>query len=158
MEILVAITVICFIISIVSDKKKTWIGIKKGMRMFINLLPVILSVIILVSIVLFFLPEDIILKYLGKEAGFMGYVVAAIAGSVALIPGFIAYPLAGILVRNGVSYPVIAVFITTLMMVGILTLPIEIKYFGIKTAVLRNSLYFIGALVIGLLIGLIYSI
>ncbi|OFX26030.1 MAG: hypothetical protein A2041_08450 [Bacteroidetes bacterium GWA2_31_9b] len=51
------------------------------------------------------------------------------------------------------SYPIIGVFITTLMMVGILTLPLEIKYFGARVAVLRNILYFIGAIVIGIVIG-----
>ena len=68
---------------------------------------------------------------------------------------FFAYPLAGILVKSGVSYSVIAVFITTLMMVGILTLPLEAKYFGLKTAIIRNALYFVGAIIIGLIIGLI---
>ncbi|MCX6721680.1 MAG: hypothetical protein NTY04_00590, partial [Candidatus Staskawiczbacteria bacterium] len=94
--------------------------------------------------------------YLGEDAGFTGYVFAALAGSIALIPGFIAYPLAGILLKAGVSYPVIAVFITTLMMVGILTLPIEIKYFGVRISLIRNTLYFFGALIIGSLIGLFY--
>jgi len=158
MTILLIITGICLIISYIADRNKTWKGIKKGLKMFLNILPVIFSVIILISVVLSLLPNELIVHYLGKDAGFMGYVFGALIGSIALIPGFIAYPLAGILVKNGVSYPVIAVFITTLMMVGILTLPIEIKYFGVKTAVLRNVLYFIGALLIGIIIGLIYSI
>ncbi len=68
--------------------------------------------------------------------GFSGYFFAGIIGSVALIPCVITYPLAGLLVKNGVSYPVIAVFITTLMMVGILTFPIEMKYFGFKTTLI----------------------
>lgn len=158
MEILIAITAICVILSFISDKQKTWIGIKKGFKMFLNIMPTILSILILVSIFLFILPNETIVRYLGKDAGYMGYLIAALLGTIALIPGFIAYPLAGILVRNGVGYPVIAVFITTLMMVGILTLPIEIKYFGVRTAILRNILYFIGAIVVGGAIGLIYSV
>jgi len=39
-------------------------------------------------------------------------------------------------------------------MVGVLTLPLESKYFGWKVAVLRNVLSFIGAIIIGLIIGL----
>ena len=101
-------------------------------------------------------PNEIIVKFLGKDAGLTGYLFAAIAGSIALIPGFIAYPLAGILVKTGVSYPVIAVFITTLMMAGIMTLPIEIKFFGVRVSLIRNTLYFFGALTVGLLIGLFY--
>ncbi len=158
MEVLIIIAVICLIISIFSDREKTWLGIKRGLKMFLNLLPVILVVLILVSIFLFFLPNETIVRYLGNDAGFIGYIIAAIIGSISLIPGYIAYPLAGILLKNGVSYPVIAVFITTLMMVGVLTLPIEIKYFGVRTAILRNVLYFIGAIFIGIFIGLFYNI
>jgi len=158
MKLLLVLALVCLLASFIADRNKTWVGIAKGLKMFLNLLPAILSVLILVSIFLFFLPNETLVHYLGKESGIMGYVIAALLGSIALIPGFIAYPLAGILLKNGVSYPVIAVFITTLMMVGILTLPIEIKYFGVRTAILRNILYFIGALFIGGVIGLIYSL
>ena len=158
MKLLLAIAIICLLVSFIADKKKTWAGVTKGLKMFMNLLPAILSVLILVSIFLFFLPNETLVHYLGEDSGLMGYVIAALIGSIALIPGFIAFPLAGILLKNGVNYPVIAVFITTLMMVGILTLPIEIKYFGARTAILRNVLYFIGAIIIGGAIGLAYSV
>lgn len=156
MEILTIIALIAIITSLIADLRKTWTGIKKGLVMFVKILPAILSVLILVSIFLYLIPNELIVEYLGEDAGLTGYVFAAIAGSIALIPGFIAYPLAGILVKTGVSYPVIAVFITTLMMVGILTLPVEIKFFGIRVSLLRNTLYFLGALIVGLLIGLFY--
>jgi len=156
MKIVTIIALLAIIASLIADRRKTWTGIKKGSVMFVKILPAIVSVLILVSIILYLLPNELIVKYLGKDAGFTGYVFAALAGSIALIPGFIAYPLAGILLKTGVSYPVIAVFITTLMMVGILTLPIEIKYFGVKVSLIRNTLYFFGALIIGSLIGLFY--
>lgn len=156
MKILTIIALLAIIASLIADRRKTWTGIKKGSVMFVKILPAIVSVLILVSIILYLLPNELIVKYLGEDAGFTGYVFAALAGSIALIPGFIAYPLAGILLKTGVSYPVIAVFITTLMMVGILTLPIEIKYFGVRISLIRNTLYFFGALIIGSLIGLFY--
>jgi uncharacterized membrane protein YraQ (UPF0718 family) len=155
MIVLIALTVICVILSLIFNKQKTKMGFKNGMTMFLNLLPVILVLIIVISVALFLLPNEMIVHYLGKGAGSLSYVIAALIGSIALIPGFIAYPLSGILVKSGVNYSVIAVFITTLMMVGILTLPLEAKYFGLKTAIIRNSLYFVGALIIGLIIGLI---
>lgn len=156
MEILTIIAAIAIIASLIADRRKTWEGMKKGVLMFVKILPAILSVLILVSIFLYLLPNEIIVKYLGVDAGLTGYVFAAIAGSIVLIPGFIAYPLAGILVKTGVSYPVIAVFITTLMMVGVITLPIEIKFFGARVSLIRNTLYFFGALIIGFLIGIFY--
>lgn len=156
MEILIIIAAIAIIASLVADRRKTWEGTKRGLLMFVKIAPAILSVLILVSIVLFLVPNEIIVKYLGEDAGLAGYLFAAVAGSVALIPGFIAFPLAGVLVKTGVGYPVIAVFITTLMMVGILTLPVEIKFFGTRVSLIRNAFYLAGALIIGFLIGLFY--
>ncbi|HOV13124.1 MAG TPA: hypothetical protein PK771_02475, partial [Spirochaetota bacterium] len=117
----------------------------------------LLSILALISVVLYLTPNELLIKWLGKESGEKGMFIAALLGSISLIPGFIAYPLGGILVKNGVGYPVIAIFITTLMMVGILTFPIEKKFFGFKVAFLRNLFCFIGAIIIGLLIGLIWS-
>jgi uncharacterized membrane protein YraQ (UPF0718 family) len=151
--ILVLVTLGVVFCSALANPKKTWQGLKKGGKMFVNMLPPFLTVIILVSIFLGLMPQDILAQYLGHEAGFFGMVLAAFIGSIALIPGFIAYPLSAILLQHGVSYQVIAVFITTLMMVGVLTLPIEIRYFGVKVSLLRNGLSFFGALLIGLIIG-----
>ena len=59
------------------------------------------------------------------------------------------------LLKQGASYSTVAVFMTTLMMVGVVTLPLEIKYFGKKVAILRNLLNLLAAIVIGILIGII---
>jgi hypothetical protein len=42
-----------------------------------------------------------------------------------MMPGYFAYPLAGVLVNKGVTYMVVACFATTLLMVGVLTYPVE---------------------------------
>lgn len=150
------LTGILWIISFSLDRKKTIKGTLRGLKQFIRILPTLLSVIIIISIVLFFISDEILMEYLGKQAGAVAYVSAALIGSVSLLPGFIAYPLAGILVKSGVSYSVIAVFITTLMMVGILTIPIEARYFGMKTTLLRNAMSLAGAVIVGGLMAVIF--
>jgi uncharacterized membrane protein YraQ (UPF0718 family) len=156
MVAIIILTVVLTIISFVFDKKKTIKGVKKGIMMFLKILPTLLSVIILVSVVLYFVSDEVLIQYLGKDAGLAAYVSAALIGSVSIIPGFIAYPLAGILLKTGVSFSVLSVFITTLKMVGILTIPIEAKFFGLKTAIIRNTLSFIGAILVGGSMALIY--
>ena len=154
MQILILITVVCLVLSLAVDQRKTLEGVKRGARMLLNLLPALLTVLSLVSIFLYLVPEGMIVKLLGAKSGVMGVAIAAAVGSIALIPAFISFPLAKILLAKGVSYTVVAVFITTLIMVGVLTLPIEFKYFGKKAAIMRNVLSFLGALVVGILIGL----
>ena len=155
---LLVFTIAAVLISLLLNKKKTTAGVKKGMKMFLNLLPPFITVLIAVSFVLAFLPKEVLQKLLGADSGIAGFFIAAGLGSIALIPGFIAYPLASVLLKNGVSYPVISVFITTLMMVGIVTLPIERKFFGWRVAITRNVLSFIGALIIGAGMALIWGL
>jgi len=153
MKLLIIFTLICLGASVLANKKKTWTGIKKGMLMFLRLLPTLFLMLALVSIVLFIVPQETLVKYMGEGSGIAGWITAAFFGSVALIPGFIAYPLCGILIDNGVAYSIIAVFITTLMMTGFLTLPVEVKFFGWKVSVIRNLVSLAAALLIGLVMG-----
>ena len=153
MIILVSITIFAIVVSFLSDRQKTYRGLVKGMRMFINILPALLNMLIFVSIFLYLVPNEMIIRWLGKGSGVMGISISAILGSISMIPGFIAFPLAGLLRKGGVSYEVLAIFVTTLMMVGIITLPLESKYFGIKVALIRNGLSLVGAVIIGILIG-----
>jgi len=154
---IIILTIVLTIVSFVFDKQKTLKGIKKGAMMFLKILPTLISVIILVSVVLYFVSDKVLVEYLGKDAGLGAYISAAIIGSVSIIPGFIAYPLASILLKTGVSFSVLSVFITTLKMVGILTIPIEAKFFGYKIAIIRNTLSFIGAILVGGTMAIIFN-
>ncbi|EDK33759.1 hypothetical protein [Clostridium kluyveri] len=53
------------------------------------------------------------------------------------------FPTAQMLVENGAGYMQIGAFVSTLMMVGIITMPVEMKYFGRKLTIWRNVLAFI---------------
>ena len=156
MQILIFVSVVCLVLSLAVDQRKTFEGIKRGSSMFLKLLPALMVVLFLVSLFLYILPDQAIVKFLGKNNNPLSIITAAVLGSISLIPGFISFPLAGILLNRGVSHTVLAVFITTLLMVGILTLPLEIKFFGKKAAVMRNILSFFGAIIVGLLIGIFY--
>lgn len=149
---------LCLVLSVVSfllDGKKTLMGFKRGWRMFRGVLLPFLSILILVSVLLYFIPPSLIMRYLGANSGVIGFLIAAVVGSVTLIPGFISYPIAAGLIQQGASYAVVATFMTTLMMVGVVTLPLEIRYFGRTVAVTRNSLNLVAAIIIGLVVGLI---
>jgi uncharacterized membrane protein YraQ (UPF0718 family) len=158
MIILFIITGILVVISFIANREKTLKGLKRGAIRFLKILPTLLTVIILVSIAMFFIPEEMILKNLGDEAGIAGYAGAAIVGSISLIPGLISYPLAGMLLESGVGYGVLALFITTLKMVGIMTIPLEARYFGMKVTLARNALSFIGAILIGTVMAIIFTL
>ena len=154
-SIFITLSLVLTAISFLLDRKKTLMGLKKGWKMFQNIAIPFVNILILVSLVLYFLPPSLIVKYLGPESGGGGQLIAAIVGSITLVPGFISYPIASVLIQEGASYTVVATFMTTLMMVGVVTLPLEIKYFGRNGAVIRNVLNFITAIMIGTFVGFI---
>ena len=153
--IFITLCVVLSAVSFVLDRRKTAEGFKRGWRMFKNVLLPFLNILILVSLLLYFLPPSIISRYLGAGSGVAGFLAAALIGSITLIPAFISYPIAAGLIQQGASYAVVATFMTTLMMVGVVTLPLEIKYLGRQVAIVRNVLNFVAAVTIGLVIGLI---
>ncbi|MFO7848328.1 MAG: hypothetical protein R6V67_00070 [Spirochaetia bacterium] len=153
---LYAVTAVLVTVSFIIDKNKTFEGIKIGVRKFRKILPNYLKLLILIAVVLFF-TEGLIVRYLGQENGFIGLAAGMVLGSVTMMPGFIAYPLSGVLVERGVLYMVVAGFVTTLMMVGVLTYPVEKEYMGVKATVIRNGVSFVIAAVIALAMGVVYG-
>jgi len=51
----------------------------------------------------------------------------------------------------------IGAFVSTLMMVGIITMPVEIKYFGKKLTIMRNVLAFIFSFLVAYVISLVVT-
>ena len=156
MKLLISISLVAIVLSGLANWRKTLEGVKRGALMFAMLLPTLINVLVLVSIVLYVVPQELLVLWMGESSGVMGYVIAGLAGSLSLIPGFIAFPLSSVLIKSGVSYPVLAMFITTLLMVGVFTLPVEQKYFGWRVALIRNAISLGGALICALLISLFY--
>ncbi|AKB45219.1 permease [Methanosarcina vacuolata] len=126
------------VFSFFKDRKKTKIAILKACKSFSSLLPEVLSIMMFVGISLAILSPETISRLIGAESGPFGIAVALIAGSVTLIPSFVTFPLGAALLKDGAGYAQIAAFVSTLMAVGVMTLPVEIKYFNRYTAVLRN--------------------
>ena len=142
-------------LSFLKDKKKTKMALKKAWKSFENILPQFLSILIIIGVMLAVLSPETISKLVGQQSGWLGMVIASLIGSITLIPGFIAFPLASALLKSGAGFMQIAVFISTLMMVGIVTIPVEIEYFGKKATILRNVMAFTFSYVVAIAIGVV---
>ncbi|MHB1152495.1 MAG: permease [Eubacteriales bacterium] len=148
-----SLAVIGLIASLIKSKEKTMMALKKAWKSFENILPQLLSIFIIIGVMLAVLTPDQISMILGSKSGWWGVMAAAFIGAVTLIPGFVAFPLAAALLHSGAGYMQIAAFVSALMMVGIITIPVEVSYFGKKTTILRNSIAFIFSLIVAAVMG-----
>lgn len=143
------------IVSFIKDKEKTKKALKKGWVAFENILPTVLSVMAVVGITLSLVNEEFIAEVIGPKSGVVGIVVGIAVGSITMMAGFVAFPLGAVLMERGAGVAQIAGFISALMMVGLITIPLEIKYWGRKAALMRNILGIVISFIVAIVIGLV---
>jgi len=146
---------VSLVASAVKDRTKTRLALLRAWKSFENILPQFGGIVILIAIMLALITPDTISRLLGGNSGVYGMLLTSVVGAVTLVPGFLAFPLAKSLVLLGAGVEQIAVLVSTLMMVGIVTLPLEIHYFGKKTAVTRNVLAYLASFLIAAVVGVI---
>lgn len=139
--------------SLIRNREKTKYALVFAGKNLLKTAPSLLAVLGIVGLTLGFLTPESISKILGQDAGVFAPITAAILGAITLIPSIIAFPLAGSLFRSGASIMTVSAFITSLVMVGLVTAPLEAKALGVKFTVLRNGLGFAAALVIASIMG-----
>lgn len=151
--IIIAIAFIGF--SLLKSRTKTKEALSFAKNMFLNTFIEIIGVMAIVGFVLALLPPDLIKTLLGGGSRIISSIYGAIIGTVTIMPAFIAFPLSKSLYISGAHLVAIASFLTTLTMVGLATVPIEIRHFGKKFTLIRNSISFVMALLIALGMGVL---
>ena len=153
-----SIVFVLLVISFMRDRQKSINAIRIALKRFRAILPLFVISILLTSLVLGFVSESTIQRAFGSATNrWAATAISALIGSVAIMPGFVAFPLGAILRSNGVLYMVISAFTTTLMMVGILTFPIERAFLGTRLAIIRNAIGLITALLVAVVTGIVFG-
>ncbi|MCK9548359.1 MAG: permease [Sphaerochaeta sp.] len=130
------------LLSFAKDREKTRRSLIKAWKSFENILPQMLGMITSIGLILTLLSPALIGSIIGSSSGWWGTLAAALVGSITLIPAFVAFPMAAMLLESGAGYMQLSAFVSTLTMVGVITIPLEVKFFGKKFTALRNSLAF----------------
>lgn len=156
--VLYSLTGVLLAVSFIKNKQKTKRALLKALKTLENILPQFLAIIMLIGILLAIINAEFIGKFIGDSSGWWGVVLAASLGSITLMPGFIAFPMSVMILANGAGYMQIAAFVSSLMMVGIITLPMEIKFFNKKSAIIRNVTAFLFSFLVALIIGFVMKV
>lgn len=146
-------TLVFLVISFAKNKDKTKQALRMAFGMGKGMFTSIISIIFAIGLILTILPPSGISDFVGRQSVLVATIGAALFGTITLVPAFIAFPLVGTLVDAGFNIVPAVAFLTTLTMVGIVTFPLEKKEFGLKFTAVRNSLSFIFAIAISLVMG-----
>ena len=89
------------LLSFIKDRQKTRRSLVKAWKSFQNILPQMLGMITSIGLLLALLSPSVISEVIGSSSGWWGVLLAAVIGSITLIPAFVAFPMAAILLENG---------------------------------------------------------
>jgi len=125
-------------------------SLKKTIRTFINVLPIIVGMLLLTSLVVTLFPEQISTGLFGN-GDILDTLLGASIGSIAVGHPLASYLLGGELLGGGVGLIAVTALVVTWITVGIVQLPAEALMLGTRFAVYRNIISFIAAIAIAFL-------
>ena len=113
------------------------LGLKIGGRTFLEVIPLLLISFTVAGLIQALIPKEIIMNWLGKEAGIKGILMGSAAG--AIIPGgpYIIFPIIGSLYRAGAGIGPMVAFLVAWALWGLSRLPYEVALVGPKFALIR---------------------
>ena len=155
--ILYSTALILLFLSWRKSREKTRAALRKAWKSCVGVLPLFFAILLCMGFLLAFVDESVIRQVVGKESGMLGIALSGLIGSVTLIPAFAAYPAAAELLRVTGGYAQITMLITSLMMVGIVTLPMESRFFGLKAALWRNGLGLVYSFALAVFVGAVFG-
>jgi len=145
--------IIIYIFIFFYDSQKSFLALYKSCEVVLKLLPVFVMIILILTLINYFLKPKIIMKYFGKNSGLKGWVLAVISGVVSHGPLYAWYPMIDELRKDGLKDSLLITFMFT-RTIKIPYIPILIDYFGL----LFTVILFINILIAGILQGLIMEV
>ncbi len=132
---------------------KTRQALRVGGRQFLNVLPFLVAVFVLIGVLEVFVPQRIVSLLMGSARGVLAPLFASIIGGVMSGPPAASYPMAQFLLRQHAGLGAVATFLIAWVAVGTISLPVEIKLLGARFAWTRWGLTLIFSIICGVFIG-----
>jgi len=152
--VLFALTLVALGISYWKDRERTRRALQISLRSLLSLTPSLLGMTVVIGLIMALIPPERMVA-LFRADGPAGFFLISAVGTIATVPAPVAFSLAGSLHELGAGLGALGAFISTLTMVGIVSIPMEIEFLGRRFALLRETVSFVLAVAIGGLMGVI---
>ncbi len=126
-------------------------GIKDGLSILLQELPLLAAAFLTAGFLQALVKKEFITRWLGREAGLKGILLACLGGG--LIPGgpYAYYPIAGALLKSGAGLGVLIAFVTAKNLWSVSRIPLEFAILGTTITIRRYLITFLIPPLLGLL-------
>ncbi|MFH1786829.1 MAG: hypothetical protein ABH829_04230 [archaeon] len=98
-------------------------------QIFVKVVPILFIIFGLMAVVNYYVSPDTIARYMGKESGLNGWLVAIVGGIISTGPLYMWYPLLQDIQQKGARNGLVAAFLYT-RAIKVPLMPMMIIYFG----------------------------
>ena len=117
--VLIAVAIVLAVIAYLKDPGLPLLGVKNGVSLLWFVLPRLVPALILAGLMQVLVPQDVVARHFGRDAGFRGLVIASAAG--VLTPGgpMVSVPLLVALANSGAAMPSLVAYMTAWSLFGL---------------------------------------
>lgn len=113
------------------------------------MLSILPAVMILLSLMDVWIPKESFIKYMGEDSGILGILLAFLIAFFAAGPMYAAFPFTAVLLKKGVKFTNIIIFLNAWCLTKASTLLFEIGSLGYKFTLIRLAIDIPGIIALG---------
>jgi uncharacterized membrane protein YraQ (UPF0718 family) len=143
---LIWVVAVAYVVMAVTRPAEAARAASLSVQTFVDLIATLLTVFVFVGLFQVWINDEFIMKHLGEQSGVKGLALGAGLGTVLHGPLIGVFPLLRALLAKGAKLGVVVAIVST-WAIKLPMIPLEIKLFGWKFALLRNGLLFVSAFI-----------
>ena len=147
--------IVCLIVTIIITILNKDLGLKSfniAFSSFKQMLQVVPPIMIILALIDVWIPRETMMKYMGDNSGIKGVSLAMLIGSIAAGPMYAAFPFTKVLLKKGVKFSNIIIFMNAWCVTKISTLIFEFSSLGYKFTLARLLIDIPGVIIMGYLV------
>lgn len=133
------------------------VSLKNSWQFFIEMMEILPAVTILIGILSVWTTQKMVTKYLGKESGFKGFLIALLMGTLPAGPLYVAFPVAKALRMKGASVGNMVTYLSVFAAIKLPQLLMEWRFLGWKFTLLRFPITVVLIYLMSLVVDLIFK-
>jgi len=141
--IMAVLAIILVTVGYMKGAQQHIIGMKTGLKMTGEILPLLLFAFVVAGMVQVLIPSELISKWVGTESGFKGILIGTVTGAIAPGGPYVSLPIAAALLKSGAGIGTLVAFLTGWSLWAVSRLPMEIGILGWKITFIRLASTFI---------------
>jgi uncharacterized membrane protein YraQ (UPF0718 family) len=156
--VMVVLAVVLAVVAYLKDPGLPWIGARHGFAMLWFVLPRLVPALILAGLLQVLVPQEVVVRYFGREGGLRALVIASIAG--VLTPGgpMVSVPFMVALANSGMAMPPLVAYMTSWSLFGMQRIIAwEAPLMGWHFVALRVASSLAFPVLAGWLVGVLFS-